>query len=141
MKPDALERNLHWVLLRRIEERCGLRLGAVVMLTLLTYDVYALYKHQSEQPFWNAMTDYLLRGPVIAAIFEGDHAIEKVRAEVGHYDKSKSYYVTPGGQSTIRTGHGDSSKPNHVNLVHASSGIAEYEKERLWLIDKITRLV
>lgn len=141
LKPDALERSLHWTLLRRIEERCGVKPTALAMLRLNRHDVYSLYSHQEHQDFWFGMLDYLRSGPVIVVIFEGEGAIEKVRTEVGHYDKSESYYVSPGGQATIRTAHGDKRLPNHVNLIHSSSSADEFEKERDWLIRKLKELV
>lgn len=140
MKPDALERNLHWVLLRRVEERCGLKVAVLSLVYLSGHDVYCLYGHQEHQDFWVDMLIYLTSGPAIVAIFTGEDAIEKVRAEVGHYDKSKSHYVYPGGHSAIRTAHGDPSTPNYVNLIHASSGLSEYGKERRWLIGKIKEI-
>lgn len=140
LKPDCLERNLHWALLRRIEERCGVKPTALAMLRLNRYDVYSLYSHQEHQDFWFDMLDYLRRGSVIVVIFQGEGAIEKVRTEVGHYDKSQSYYVSPGGQATIRTAHGDKKHPNHVNLIHSSSSKIEYERECRWLRGKLKEL-
>ena len=137
IKPDGVERGLHWTLLRRVEEQCGLKLTALVMLQLNRYDVYSLYSHQEHQNFWFDMLDYLRRGPVIVAIFEGGGAIEKVRAEVGHYDKSVPHYVGSGNRCAIRTAYGNPRLPNYVNLIHSSSSAAEYEKERRWLIGKI----
>ena len=140
IKPDALERGLHWPLLRRVEERCKLTVTALALLYLTQTDVYQLYGHQQHQDFWNEMVFYLTRGPVIVAIFTGADAIEKVRAEVGHYDKAVKHYVCPGGPSAIRTAHADRRFPNYVNLIHASSGRREYNKERRWLIGKIKEL-
>jgi len=137
MKPDALERNLHWALLRRVEERCGLKLASLAMVQLHQADVYFLYGHQSHQGFWDDMVEYLTSAPVIVAIFEGAGAIEKVRTEVGHYDKSVPNHVCSGGPLTIRSAHGDKAKPNHVNLIHASSGLIDYDKDRRWLIRKL----
>lgn len=112
LKPDALERNLHWALLRRIEERCQVKPVALGMDILDAEDVDYLYHHQSEQDFYPDMVEYLTRGPVIIALFEGADAIAKVREEVGPYTKDKT--------GTIRSDHGDKGKPNHVNLIHAS---------------------
>lgn len=136
LKPDALERNAHWAILRRVQESTGLELAALHMTNLTRLDVFGLYGHQAHQDFWPDMVNYLTRGPVIVAIFEGQAAIEKVRALVGHYDKSQKEMLS-NGYLTIRSAYADRSKPNHVNLVHASSGIKEYEQERLWLIQKM----
>jgi len=121
LKPDALERNLHWPLLKRIQDKCGLALVELGMYEFDEDELDTFYGHQAGQDFFEDMVAYLARGPVIIAIFEGEDAIAKVRAEVGPYTKD--------ARGTIRCDHGDRSKPNYVNLLHASDTEEEARDE------------
>lgn len=130
LKPDALERGLHFDILGRIERVCNLRVVYLEMMLLDTDDVDFLYPHQAIQPFYPAMMDYLTFGPVIIAVYRGEGAVEKVRAEIGHYDKSVAQYVSlEDNRLAIRSEFVDVTTPNYVNLIHASGTHGEAVRE------------
>jgi len=127
IKPDALERGLHWTILEAIEEFCKVKPVVLAIDRLDKVDVVFLYGHQAHQNFFEDMVTYLTRGPVILAIFEGEDAIARVRAEVGHYNKNEGQIVDQRHpfRFTIRSQYADLGTPNYVNLVHASDTAEE----------------
>ncbi len=110
VKPDGVQRTLVGRILARYEER-GLRL---VGLKLMTVDRELAERHyavHSAKPFFRSLVDFIISGPVIAAVLEGPNAIAVVRAMNG---ATRPHEAAPG---TIR---GDFALETAQNLVHAS---------------------
>jgi nucleoside-diphosphate kinase len=85
------------------------------------------YVEHVERDFYPPLRDFVTSGPLIAAVLEGDEAIEVVRAINGATDGRKA---APG---TIR---GDLSLSNRENLVHGSDGEESAAREiALWFPD------
>lgn len=109
-KPDAVRRGLVGHILARFEDK-GLSL---VALELRTIDAGVADQHYAEhvaKDFYPPLRDFVTGGPLVAAVLEGDEAVEVVRALNGATDGRKA---APG---TIR---GDFSLSNRENLVHGS---------------------
>lgn len=109
-KPDAVRRGLVGHILARFEAK-GLSL---VALELRTIDAGVADQHYAEhvaKDFYPPLRDFVTSGPLVAAVLEGDEAVEVVRALNGATDGRKA---APG---TIR---GDFSLSNRENLVHGS---------------------
>ena len=110
VKPDGVQRTLVGRILARYEER-GLRL---VGLKLMTVDRELAERHyavHSAKPFFRSLVDFIISGPVVAAVLEGPNAIAVVRAMNG---ATRPHEAAPG---TIR---GDFALETAQNLVHAS---------------------
>ena len=89
LKPDALQRCLVGEIISRIERR-GLKIVAMKMLHMdkgLAQRHYAVHK---EKPFFNDLVNYIISGPIIAAVFEGENAIQVIRKTMGATDPAKA---------------------------------------------------
>lgn len=122
IKPDAMQRGLAGAIISRFEE-LGLKLVALKMLHLnkqLAERHYAIHRNK---PFFNNLVAYISSAPIIAAIFEGERAVEKVRKAMGATDPVKAE------AGTIR---GDFGLDIERNTVHGSDS-AETAKDEIRL--------
>ncbi len=123
LKPDAVRRGLVGNILSRFEAK-GLSIVALELRHIDATQADAHYAEHVERDFYPPLRDFVTSGPLLAAVLEGDEAIEVVRAINGATDGRKA---APG---TIR---GDLSMSNRENLVHGSDGPASSEREiKLW---------
>ncbi len=119
LKPDTVRRGLVGNVLGRFEAK-GL---SIVALEMRTIDAAKADEHYAEhvgKDFYPPLRDFVTSGPLLAAVLEGDEAIEVVRAINGATDGRKA---APG---TIR---GDLSLSNRENLVHGSDSPESAERE------------
>jgi nucleoside-diphosphate kinase len=119
IKPDAMQRRLAGTIISRLERR-GLGIVAMKMLQMdraLAQRHYAVHQGKA---FFNDLVDFITSGPIIAAIFEGEKAIEAVRQTMGTTDPVKA---SPG---SIR---GDFGLDIQQNLVHGSDSAENAAKE------------
>ena len=119
VKPDATARNVSGSILSYIEKQ-GLKLVAVKMLHMdkaLAERHYAVHK---EKPFFPGLVKYITSGPIVAAVFEGDNAIERIRKVMGPTDPAKA----PKG--TIRADFGQDTEKN---AIHGSDSPENAAKE------------
>jgi nucleoside-diphosphate kinase len=99
VKPDAMERQLAGVVIERLQAE-GLKLIALKMLHMdkaLAERHYAVHKGKS---FFNDLVAYMTSSPIVAAAFEGEDAISRIRKIMGATDPAKA---APG---TIRKDYG-----------------------------------
>lgn len=110
IKPDAVRRGLVGEVLARYESK-GLTITALQHRTI---DASVADRHYAEhvaKDFYPPLRDFVTSGPLVAIVFEGDQAVEVVRALNGATDGRKA---APG---TIR---GDLSLSNRENIVNGS---------------------
>ena len=89
IKPDATERKLGGTIISRLE-KAEVKLVAMRMLHMdkeLAQRHYAVHK---EKPFFDDLVKYIISGPIIAAVFEGDNAIQVIRKTMGATDPAKA---------------------------------------------------
>ena len=82
VKPDAMERELAGAILARLQAE-GLKLTALRMLHMdraLAEKHYAVHK---DKPFFKDLVDYITSTPIVAAVFQGDDAIARIRKVMG----------------------------------------------------------
>jgi nucleoside-diphosphate kinase len=119
IKPDAMERGLGGTIIGRLQQK-GLRLRALKMLHVdenLAKRHYAIHK---DKPFFNDLVEYITSMPIIACVFEGEEAIEKIRRIMGATDPAKAE------TGTVRADFGlDIQK----NATHASDSEENARKE------------
>jgi len=119
VKPDAVERGLSGAILARIE-RDGLKLIGLKMLQMTRALAERHYAVHAEKPFFPRLVSYITSGKVVAAVFEGEDAINRIRNTMGKTDPAKA---EPG---TIRRDFGlDIEK----NAIHGSDSVATAETE------------
>lgn len=89
VKPDAMERELAGAIIGRLQG-AGLKLIGLKMLHLddaLAGKHYAIHK---EKPFFKDLVAYITSTPIVAAAFEGDDAIARIRKLMGATDPAKA---------------------------------------------------
>ncbi|MDO4899925.1 nucleoside-diphosphate kinase [Actinomyces sp.] len=123
LKPDAVERHLVGEILRRIEAK-GYDMVALKLVLPTVEVLEAHYAEHVDKPFYPGVVEYMTRGPVVAAVVEGQRVVEGVRSLMGATDPTAA---APG---TIR---GDLSRDWATsaiqNLVHGSDSPASAERE------------
>ncbi|MET9310812.1 nucleoside-diphosphate kinase [Kribbella sp. NPDC003505] len=126
LKPDTVRRGLIGEVLGRFEAK-GLRIVAMDLRTIDGELADQHYAEHVEKAFYPPLRDFVVSGPMVAMVLEGDEAIEVVRALNGATDGRKA---APG---TIR---GDLSLSNRENLVHGSDSAESAAREiKIWFPD------
>ena len=126
LKPDTVRRGLVGDIVSRFEAK-GLTLVALELRTIDAAKADEHYAEHVDQPWYPPLREFVTSGPMLAAILEGDEAVEVVRAINGATDGRKA---APG---TIR---GDLSLSNRENLVHGSDSPESAEREiGIWFPD------
>ncbi len=119
LKPGVLQRRIVGDVLSRFERK-GLNIVALKVMTippLLAATHYAEHKGKS---FYDNLISYIISGPVIAMVIEGDEAIQLVRRICGPTAVCESL---PG---TIR---GDYCLHTNYNIIHSSDSPESAERE------------
>ncbi len=119
IKPDAMQRGLAGTIIGRLQGE-GLKLLALKMLHMdkaLAERHYAIHR---EKPFFKDLVEYIISTPIVAAVFEGQAAVERIRKLMGATDPTKA---APG---TIRKDFG---LDVQRNATHASDSPENAEKE------------
>ena len=127
VKPDGVARGLSGEVLRRVEAK-GYRLVAVE-LRIASADLLARHYAEHEgKPFYQPLVDFMLSGPILAVVAEGQRVIEGFRALAGATDPTSAL---PG---TIRGDLGrDWGLAVQQNLVHGSDSPQSAAREiALW---------
>ncbi|MDS2172448.1 nucleoside-diphosphate kinase [Nesterenkonia sp. CL21] len=123
VKPDGVARGLTGEILRRVEAK-GYRIAALAQLEATTEQLAAHYAEHEGKSFYQPLVDFMLSGPVVAAILEGDRVIEGFRSLAGTTDPTTA---APG---TIRGDLGrDWGEKVQKNLVHGSDSVESAERE------------
>lgn len=112
IKPDAVAKNVIGEIYTRFE-RAGLRIVAARMLQLSREQAEGFYDVHRERPFFNDLVGFMLSGPVMIQVLEGEDAITRNRELMGATDPRQA---APG---TIRA---DFASSIDANAVHGSDG-------------------
>ena len=119
IKPDGVQRGLTGEIISRFEQR-GLKIAALKLIQMdraLAQKHYAV--HQGK-PFFNDLVKFITSSPIVAAVLEGNRAVEIIRQTMGSTDAAKA---APG---TIR---GDFGIDLQLNLVHGSDSLENAANE------------
>ena len=119
IKPDAVAKNVIGKIYSRFESS-GLKVIAAKMVALSRAEAEGFYAVHRERPFFKDLVTFMVSGPVMVQVLEGDNAIAKNRELMGATDPKKA---TAG---TIRADFADSID---ANAVHGSDGAATAEFE------------
>jgi nucleoside-diphosphate kinase len=112
IKPDAVSRNLSGAILKMIQD-AGLRVVAMKMIQLTKAQAEGFYAVHKERPFFGSLVDFMISGPVVVSILEGDDAIARYRTLMGATNPEKA------DAGTIRKTHAIDIEKNSV---HGSDG-------------------
>jgi nucleoside-diphosphate kinase len=108
IKPDAVAKNAIGQILSRFEAG-GLKIVAARMMQLSRAEAEAFYGVHRERPFFKDLVDFMVSGPIMVQVLEGENAIAKNRELMGATDPKKA---APG---TIRADFADSIDANAVH--------------------------
>ena len=110
IKPDGVARNLIGEIYRRFES-AGLKIVASRLTHLSRAEAEGFYAVHKARPFFNDLVTYMISGPVVLQVLEGENAVAKNREIMGATDPKKA---APG---TIRA---DLAESIEANTVHGS---------------------
>ena len=110
IKPDAVGKNVIGEIVSRFEKN-GLRIVASKMLHLSREQAEGFYAVHKERPFYNDLVSFMISGPVVVQVLEGESAISKNRELMGATNPAEA---APG---TIRA---DFATTVDENAVHGS---------------------
>ncbi len=82
IKPDAVSRNLSGAILKMIQD-AGLTVVAMKMIQLSKAEAEGFYAVHKARPFFGSLVDFMISGPVVVSILEGDDAIARYRKLMG----------------------------------------------------------
>lgn len=119
IKPDATRRNLTGKINARLEE-AGLRFVAQKRIQLTQAQAEAFYAEHRERPFFAALCAFMISGPVVVQVLEGENAVQANRDIMGATNPANA---APG---TIRKEFGESIE---ANSVHGSDSTASANRE------------
>lgn len=130
VKPDGVRRGLSGEILRRIETK-GYTLTAVELKNATPELLAQHYAEHEGKPFYAPLVEFMLSGPVLAVVAEGQGVIPGFRSLAGATDPTAA---APG---TIRGDLGrDWGLKVQQNLVHGSDSVDSAEREiKIWFQD------
>ena len=108
IKPDAVAKNVIGKIYSRFEE-AGLKIVAARMTQLSRAEAEGFYAVHAERPFFKDLVDFMISGPVMIQVLEGENAILKNRELMGATDPKKA------DAGTIRADFADSIDANAVH--------------------------
>jgi nucleoside-diphosphate kinase len=108
IKPDATARNLTGAV-NAIIEQAGLRIVAQKRVRITREQAQTFYAVHRERPFFGELVDFMISGPVVVQVLEGENAIARYREVMGATDPAKA------AAGTIRKVHAKSIGENSVH--------------------------
>ncbi len=130
LKPDAVRNNLIGEVLKRVE-RDGLKIKDIKMVNLSRNEAETFYAEHEGKPFYERLINFMVSGPIVPAVIEGENAIERLRKLMGATRPSEA---APG---TIRGEFGTGSPEN---IIHGSDSPESAEREITFFFSKREKL-
>ncbi|PZN71202.1 MAG: nucleoside-diphosphate kinase [Candidatus Methylumidiphilus alinenensis] len=119
IKPDAVSKNVIGEIYSRFE-KAGLQIIAAKMAHLSREDAEGFYAVHKERPFFKDLVNFMISGPVMVQVLEGEDAVAKNRELMGATNPAQA---APG---TIRA---DFAVSIDENAVHGSDSLENAELE------------
>lgn len=119
VKPDGVQRGLVGEVVSRLERR-GLKLVAMKLVRVDEALARQHYAEHAERPFFKGLVQLITSAPLVAMVWESEHAVELVRTTIGNTNPA---LAAPG---TIR---GDLGLDIGRNLVHGSDSLESAVRE------------
>ncbi|AVC44960.1 nucleoside-diphosphate kinase [Francisella tularensis subsp. novicida] len=118
IKPDAVEKNVIGEIYSRFE-KAGLRIIAAKMNHLSKAEAEGFYAVHKDRPFFSALVEFMISGPVMIQVLEGENAIAKNRELMGATNPKEAK------AGTIRADFADSIDANAVHGSDAEDTAAQ----------------
>jgi nucleoside-diphosphate kinase len=119
IKPDAFERRLTGEVIARFERK-GLTLIALKQMQADEKLANVHYEEHTDKPFFGELVEFITRGPLVAAVFEGPNAVRAARQLIGATDPIEA------DAGSLR---GEFGTEVTFNLVHGSDSNQSAERE------------
>ncbi|GFE80371.1 nucleoside diphosphate kinase [Steroidobacter agaridevorans] len=113
VKPDGVQKNVIGEVYRRFEQ-AGLKIIAAKMVQLTQAQAEGFYAVHKERPFFKDLVKFMISGPVMLQVLEGENAVAKNRELMGATDPKKA------DKGTIRA---DLANSIDENTVHGSDSL------------------
>eukprot|EP00195_Chlamydomonas_chlamydogama_P013650 CAMPEP_0202893572 /NCGR_PEP_ID=MMETSP1392-20130828/3125_1 /ASSEMBLY_ACC=CAM_ASM_000868 /TAXON_ID=225041 /ORGANISM="Chlamydomonas chlamydogama, Strain SAG 11-48b" /LENGTH=142 /DNA_ID=CAMNT_0049577949 /DNA_START=102 /DNA_END=530 /DNA_ORIENTATION=+ len=128
IKPDGVQRGLVGEIIARFEKR-GFTLRGLKIINVERSLAEKHYADLSAKPFFGALVDYIISGPVVAMVWEGRGVVAVGRAMIGATNPQASAPGTIRGDFAIEVGR---------NVIHGSDSVENANKEiALWFPEGI----
>lgn len=129
IKPDAVKKQVIGKILDRFESN-GLRIAALKKLQLSKEQAQKFYEIHKDRPFYNDLVNFMISGPVVVSVLEGENAVLKNRDLMGATNPKEAK------KGTIRA---DFAENIDANAVHGSDSLenAKIEIEFFFKADEL----
>ncbi|WP_375793666.1 nucleoside-diphosphate kinase [Chlamydia sp. 12-01] len=127
IKPDSVGKA-HIGEIVTIFEKSGFRIAAMKMLHLSVKEAEGFYAVHKSRPFFQELVDFMISGPVVVMVLEGDNAVVRNREIMGATNPQEA------AQGTIRAQFGESIG---INAVHGSDSLENAAIEISYFFSKI----
>ena len=108
IKPDATRRNLTGAVTKMLEET-GLRVVASKRIQMTREQAEGFYAVHKERPFFGELVDFMISGPVVVQVLEGEDAVKRNRDVMGATNPADA------DEGTIRKAYAESIEANSVH--------------------------
>ncbi len=125
IKPDAVAKNVVGKIMDRFES-AGLKIVACRMMHLSREQAETFYAVHKDRPFYGELVEYMISGPVIVQVLEGEAAIQQHRDVMG---------ATNPAEATAGTIRADFAESVQANAVHGSDGLTTALQEISYFFD------
>ena len=119
IKPDAVAKNVVGKILDRFESN-GLRIAATRKMQLSKADAEAFYAVHAQRPFYGELVEFMISGPVVVTVLEGENAMSINRDLMGATNPKEAE------AGTIRA---DFAESIDANAVHGSDSVENAANE------------
>jgi len=119
IKPDATKRNLTGLINAKLE-KAGLKIIAQKRLQLTRSMARKFYEIHKDQPFFNDLVDFMISGPVVVQVLQGENAVKLNRIIMGATNPEEAE------EGTIRKEFAESIE---ANSVHGSDSLENANEE------------
>ncbi len=126
IKPDATRRNLTGAVTKMLEE-AGLRVVASKRIQMTRQQAEGFYEVHKERPFYGELVDFMVSGPVVVQVLEGEDAVKRNRDVMGATNPADA------DEGTIRKAYAESIE---ANSVHGSDSDENADKEIRFFFDE-----
>ena len=113
IKPDAVAKNVIGKIVDRFESN-GLKIAAMKKVQLSQADAEAFYAVHASRPFFGDLVKFMISGPVVVMVLEGENAVAKNRELMGATNPKEA------AKGTIRA---DFAESIDANAVHGSESL------------------
>ena len=108
IKPDATRRNLTGAVTKMLED-AGLRVVASKRIQMTREQAEGFYAVHKERPFFGELVEFMISGPVVVQVLEGEDAVARNRKVMGATNPADA------DEGTIRKAYAESIEANSVH--------------------------